>query len=222
MTLSPHPQSVGPVFHRSIESQQDTSLSRGLLMADDGYVLQPDPFRNGLTLAELDQHVQDCGGCLVSAARLRELLHYDPLTGIFTWLVSTNGRVKVGDVAGTRDQGYVIISVDRRLYRAHRLAWLYVYGQWPKFEIDHDNQVKDDNRIANLLDVPHQRNMHNIAQPTKVNRLGARGVEPYGEKYRAFIGSRKNRKFLGTFDCLDGAQSAYQAAWLERRSEGRS
>ena len=87
----------------------------------------------------------------LTAARLRELLQYDPETGVFTRLVKTSNGIKVGDVAGTADaRGYILIRVDGWLHLAHRLAWLHMTCEWPKGMIDHINGVRDDNRWSNL------------------------------------------------------------------------
>jgi hypothetical protein len=95
--------------------------------------------------------------------RLKELLHYDPETGIFTNLTQRGGHAKKGAVAGTKNSiGYVCIRIDYDQYRAHRLAWLYVYGEFPEKFIDHMNEIRDDNRIINLRLATHQENLHNI------------------------------------------------------------
>ena len=82
--------------------------------------------------------------------RLKELLDYDPKTGIFTWKYANNNR-KAGSKAGYKAKdGYIAISIDSKRYLAHRLVWLFVYGHFPKYDIDHINRIRDDNRIENL------------------------------------------------------------------------
>jgi hypothetical protein len=103
----------------------------------------------------------------LTQGRLRELLSYDPETGAFTWLVSLGRRVRVGDVAGTFNGRYWAITVNKRIYMAHRLAWLYVYGSFPKYELDHINGDKIDNRIVNLRDVTGQVNRQNLHRPNR-------------------------------------------------------
>ena len=72
-------------------------------------------------------------GAVITAERLRAILHYDPETGIWTWLIAASNNVKVGDVAGSKEkQGYWVIVIDYRRYKAHRLAWLYMTGEWPQ------------------------------------------------------------------------------------------
>ena len=91
----------------------------------------------------------------ITQTRLKELLHYDPDTGVFTWLQRTTNSVQIGDVAGTQNKsykgykGYIRIAIDGVLYLAHRLAFLYQLG-WIPIEIDHDDQIKHNNRWANL------------------------------------------------------------------------
>ena len=100
----------------------------------------------------------------VSYDLLQELLDYSPDTGIFTWKTrdrkhfATDGRWKTWNARFTdkaagclcKTNGYLLISIDDRLYKAHRLAWLYVYGEWPSEQVDHVNRDRSDNRIANL------------------------------------------------------------------------
>jgi len=109
--------------------------------------------------------------------KLKQLLDYDPEIGVFTWVHRSNGRVPAGAVAGTRNhhKGYIYIKIGGKQYAAHRLAWLYMVGEWPEFEIDHHNHVKDDNRIKNLRPATHFENAHN--QPMrKSNKSGVTGV----------------------------------------------
>lgn len=94
--------------------------------------------------------------------RLKELLDYDPETGVFEWRVDRGGSVKAGRSAGGIDRkGYVKIVVDGRAYRGHRLAWLYVYGRFPAQETDHINLIKADNRISNLREATRSNNCAN-------------------------------------------------------------
>jgi hypothetical protein len=89
---------------------------------------------------------------------LQELLEYDRVTGKFKWIKARTG-VTVGSEAGTvRKDGYRQITVNRVIYFAHRLAWLYTYGVWPKDQLDHINADRDDNRIENLQECTHKEN----------------------------------------------------------------
>lgn len=114
---------------------------------------------------------------MITQDRLRELLHYDPDTGIFTRLVSTGWRGKVGDVAGYKNpDGYLVIMIDYKLYLAHRLAWLYTYGRFPEVT-DHINGVRDDNRIVNLREVTNWENAQNKKKHTRPDMSLPTGVQ---------------------------------------------
>ena len=147
----------------------------------------------------------------ITPERLRQLFHYDIDTGIFTPLIYLRGRVKGATVGYVSDQGYRIISVENREYRAHRLAWLYVHGEWPQY-IDHINHCRDDNRIANLRSVSNGMNLHNRKGPTKLNTSGALGVikarDKSGKKFCARIQFEGKSIHLGTFSSLDDAIKA--------------
>lgn len=152
----------------------------------------------------------------LTAGRLRELLHYDPETGVFTRLARTSNSIKVGDVAGTADSdGYIQISVDGVLYRAHRLAWLYMTGAWSKGVIDHVNGVKGDNRFANLRPATNAENQQNQRRAQSSNKLGLLGVCRVcreGKRFKAQIMVDGRQIYLGTFDTPEQAHAAYLAA----------
>ena len=152
--------------------------------------------------------------------RVRELLDYDPETGVLTWKVS-RGRVKPGSRAGHRQpRGYRQVTVEGRRHLEHRLVWFHVHGQWPANEIDHVNRIKDDNRIANLREATTLQNRSNLPDQRRVNGL-PRGVYPnyHGGRFRARIwdGSIWKERHLGTFDTPEEASEAFQAAWREIR-----
>lgn len=144
----------------------------------------------------------------------RSVLHYDPATGVFTWKVRTSSRVKVGDVAGCPDgHGYLCIMVGSRLYRAHRLAWLYVYGNWPEDQIDHINRNRSDNRISNLRGVTNKQNLQNASKYSH-NTSGHAGVSWYKRisKWQAKITHNQKDVHLGYFSVLEEAIAARKAA----------
>ena len=111
---------------------------------------------------------------MITQKELKDLLHYDPETGVFTWLKSGKGRKANGETRGLTN-GYFTIRINWRQYKAHRLAWLYVYGVWPKGQIDHINHNTTDNRIANLREVTNQENHRNMSL-SKNNTSGVTGV----------------------------------------------
>lgn len=172
---------------------------------------------NRLGLRKPDGHVANPAhdpALPLTAARLREVLAYDALTGIFTWRYR-KGYVPAGSDAGTRKEtGYIDISIDRRLYKAHRLAWMYVYGQWPTQMIDHINGVRDDNRIANLRDVTCSVNCQNRRSPRRNSKSPYLGItwEKAKSKWAAQIRSEGKVILLGYFDDPAVAHTAYVAA----------
>ncbi len=150
----------------------------------------------------------------LTAEQLRSILNYDPETGIFTWKVRTSASVKAGDVAGCPGvNGYLRISVQSRLYQAHRLAWLYVYGVWPKDQIDHINRNRSDNRRANLREVTHKQNQQNKSKPSS-NTSGHPGVYwcRRRSKWRAKIEHNYKQVHLGYFTDIEEALAARKAA----------
>lgn len=160
-------------------------------------------------------------GTNLTAERLRELLHYDPETGVFTWRVR-RGMAVAGSVAGNLNRnGYVNIFVDGRQYKAHRLAWLFVYGEFPSADIDHINGVRNDNRIFNLRDVTTSVNMMNQRRARSDNKLGLLGVhvrtpeKPHykiSKPYRAIIYVSGKSVSVGDFATAEEAHAAYLEA----------
>lgn len=150
----------------------------------------------------------------LTAEYLRSVLDYDPETGVFTWKVRTSTKVKIGDITGSLDgRGYLQIGVCSRLHKAHRLAWLYVYGEWPKLSIDHINRNRADNRISNLRDVTSKQNNQNAGKRSD-NKSGHPGVywyKPYN-KWRAQIKHNQKKIHLGYFTTIEDAVSARKAA----------
>lgn len=156
---------------------------------------------------------------VLTAERLRELFHYDPDTGIFTRIKKSSQHSKLGMVSGyvqsnPRRQGYLVIGIDNKTYSCHRLAWLYVHGDWPEKNIDHINGNRGDNRISNLRDVPQSVNVKNVRKPrTDGVLIGAR-KSPNG-KWRAGLTTDGKHSHLGTFDTMEEAHMAYVSAKLK-------
>jgi hypothetical protein len=142
--------------------------------------------------------------------RLKELLYYDPETGIFTRRVSRRG-VKVGSVAGAYSYGYIRITVDYVPYQAHRLAFLYMKGYFPEYEVDHINRIKDDNRWCNLRHVSRLCNSRNC-KVAKNSKSGITGVYWYKlrQKWGSYITIKGKSKHLGFFK---NKKEAAQARW---------
>lgn len=143
----------------------------------------------------------------ISQSRLRELMNYEPDTGTFTWRLT--GKVS-GASIGKR--GYRQICVDGQRYYAHRLAWLYVYGQWPAGQVDHINRSRHDNRIANLRLATRQQNNWN-ASLRRDNTSGLKGTCLHRRTglWQARIGVNGRQITLGYFRTAQAAHAAYAA-----------
>lgn len=167
----------------------------------------------------------------LTAERLRELLDYDPKTGRMTWRAD-RPRMSAGSEAGSPNgRGYVYVSVDGRLYKRARLAWLHVKGAWPEREIDHKNGVKDDDRFANLR---HASRSENCRNTRSWSRHGVKGVYLDSRlrirPWRAAICSNGKQRVLGYYATKAEAAAAYteaaqrlqgRFAASKRRGEGR-
>lgn len=150
----------------------------------------------------------------LTAERIREILHYDPDTGVFTWRVPKGKRVKAGSVAGSMESdGYVRIKIDDRKYRSHRLAWLYVNGCWPIDQLDHINGSRSDNRIANLREATNSENQQNRAMPAN-NTSGFTGAsfDRVAGRWKARIRVGGKLCHLGYFSTASEAHAAYLSA----------
>lgn len=145
--------------------------------------------------------------------RLTELLSYDPMTGVFTWLKSTSPRVAVGARAGVvAGNGRRYIALDGEKFMAHRLAWFFIHGEWPEGDVKQLNDDFDDCRADNLEDVSRS-----IASRSRNldgrNKSGYRGVSKNKRgRWQAFITRNYKQVSLGTFDTAELASAAYEAA----------
>ena len=135
----------------------------------------------------------------MKSERLKELLEYDPETGVFIWK-TRRGGLKAGSVAGTKHaNGYVRIKCDGKSYMAHRLAWLYVHGQFPEKQIDHINGLREDNRLSNLRCVSRSENQRNrrLCKRSTSGIIGVRWHKQAGKWQARGI----NSLHLGLFNC---------------------
>jgi hypothetical protein len=169
-------------------------------------------------------------GFELTADVARQLLDYDPKTGVFRWKVRTvdmfaadatksaeanclawNSR-HAGNSAGTSVKGYVVISIFGRRYLAHRLAWLLIHGEWPSSDLDHIDLDKSCNRISNLRKATPSQNQAN--KRARDSASGFKGIywDTRKRKWRAQIRKDKKRYHLGLFDAPKDAHLAYQKA----------
>ena len=151
----------------------------------------------------------------VSQAELKKLIHYDPVTGIFTWLPRPwcpYWRM-TGSVAGSKtSKGYLGIGMNNVIIFAHVLAWIYMTGEPPDEGIDHKNRNRSDNSWNNLRVATNAMNSQNRGA-TKANKTGLAGVHKYGTRYIAQIASKDiGKKHLGVYDTAEEAYAAYISA----------
>lgn len=159
------------------------------------------------------------GRDILTQERLKELIHYNPETGVFTW----NGRfkgVKKSRVAGCiTSQGYVLIRIDGVLYKAHRLAFLYMTGRFPEKDVDHMNGNPGDNRWTNLRNVSHSENMRNVLHKAASSKYTGVSFCSATGRWKSQINlSGKNRN-LGRFLSEKEACAAYLMELAEHHGE---
>lgn len=157
----------------------------------------------------------------ITQASLRELLAYDPATGIFQWRASGTGH-RWHNVAGSRNKhdGYVKIYVKPHRYAAHQLAWLYMTGDVPNMRLDHVNGVRHDNRFANLRLATSHQNAWNHKVP-RTSKSGVSGVHFARERGGQWIALLKlpHKMLRKRFKSLDAAISQRRAWETEHHGE---
>jgi hypothetical protein len=143
--------------------------------------------------------------------RLKELLRYDPETGVWVWRISPR---KTGDIAGSLYKGgYLRIRIDGRDYRCHRLAFLYMLGRWPESHVDHRDTNPANNAWSNLREATRSQNLCNRGTP-KNNTSGFKGVSKNKRigRWQAIISAGGSQYHLGYYDNPKEASEAYQRA----------
>ena len=142
----------------------------------------------------------------ITQKELKRQLKYNSKTGIFTWKIQKSNRIKIGDIAGTKHKkGYIQISLDK-IYKAHRLAWLYEYGYLPENGLDHKDRINYHNWISNLREASKQCNARNTGNP-KDNTSGVKGVSwnKQYNKWRTVIGINQKQIHIGNFNDFNEA-----------------
>ncbi len=162
---------------------------------------------------------------IITQARLKELLHYDPFTGIFTWKVAKGGRAKAGSVAGclsSISRGYIQIRIDGTRYLAHRLAFLYMLGRWPKDDVLHTDGRTTDNRWHMLGEGTRSENLKD-KQIALNNTSGTTGVcwAKKEQRWRARIMVSHKEIILGYFLSKESAIAARKEAEREHGFKSR-
>lgn len=152
----------------------------------------------------------------LTAERLREVLHYDPETGIFTWLLSrgnvTAGKLAGNDVTVGEQRTYRQIRINGKNYYSHVLAWFYMTGKWPNHQIDHRDGFSLNNKFKNLREATNAKNQHNRKIAPRNSSTGFLGVSKDGNKFRAQIKVNMERVYLGVFDTPEDAYAKYLVA----------
>ncbi|EBO0868488.1 HNH endonuclease [Salmonella enterica] len=152
---------------------------------------------------------------LLTLEYINECLNYDPHSGKLFWkhrpinhfkssrhYASWNSRYKGTQAGALSKSGYLMVSINKKLYAAHRLAWIISHGEWPSMQIDHINRVRSDNRIKNLRDVTRSENQFNRGMDSR-NKSGMVGVH-YCKKTNAWC-STFGRKRIGRFKNIEDA-----------------
>ena len=146
--------------------------------------------------------------------KLKELLHYDPNTGIFTWKIYRSSNAKKGEVAGSAHCcGYIQMSIDKKKYLAHRLVFLYMEGYFPENEVDHINRVRNDNRWCNLREISHICNLRNSSvQQNNTSNVTGINFHKHANKWRCEIGVKGKSIYLGIYsDFKDAVKARWDA-----------
>lgn len=149
---------------------------------------------------------------VVTIARLRELFQYDHGTGALTWAGRPARCIRIGMAAGCLDSdGYRVVGLDGKLYKAHRIIFAMQTGEWPKHEVDHRNGVRSDNAWANLRTATSAENKQNKQRAQANNRTGYLGVcfIPKRRHFRAQITIAGKCKHIGSFPTAEAAHAAY-------------
>ena len=160
----------------------------------------------------------------LTPVRLRELLHYDPNTGVFIRkdiAGKHSASYQIGDVAGsTTKKGYIRICVDGEVHPAHRLAWLYMTGSWPVCQVDHWDTNKGNNAWSNLREATNGQNKANtpVYKCTKSGLKGAYWEAKRG-KWASKIRVDKRLRHVGYFDSAEDAHQAFALAASSHHGE---
>ena len=147
----------------------------------------------------------------LTAERLRERLHYDPETGEWSWRVLPRRRKPDGLPGTAHADGYWTITIDKKRYLSHRLAWLYITGGWPPADIDHIDGDRSNCRWANLRAVDRQQNLQNQRRASKNNKSGVLGAYWNGRRWISTICHNRKTYYVGQFLTAEEAHAAYLA-----------
>lgn len=142
----------------------------------------------------------------LDAEVVRAAFSYDPDTGLMTSRIACRQRQPGSQFGQLNDNGYLRGSFQDRLFYVQRLIWLYVYGQWPKGDVDHINGVKTDNRLCNLRDVDRATNALN--RHISGGMAGILGAQASGGRFQCFVKYKGTRLYMGRFKTPEEAGEA--------------
>lgn len=155
---------------------------------------------------------------MITQDELKELLDYNPETGLFTNKVTRNSRSVKGTTLNPSNDGkYGSVKINKQKYMQHRLAWFYMYGTWPKNQIDHINRIGSDNRICNLRESTPRQNAYNTKGLNKSSQY--KGVSIEGNRWKAQIRIKGVKITIGRFDIEKDAAIAYDDKAKETQGE---
>ena len=145
----------------------------------------------------------------ISHDELLRRLSFDPKTGVFRWLIRPRQRVCSEEAGVINPEGYRQIGLCQSVYKAHRLAWFYIHGVWPRGDIDHINGIRSDNRIENLREATRAQNAANAK-----SRKKHKGVYLHKASglYHARVTVNYRAVSLGYFKSVEAAHAAYCVA----------
>ena len=167
---------------------------------------------------------------MITQEYLKSILDYDPLTGVFTWKERQicdfncerlrngwNTKYSFKSAGRIKNDGYIQIGINGKRHAAHRLAWFYIYGEWPKNDIDHINGFRNDNRLSNLREATRGENMQNQNETHKNSNCKYLGVYfcNRSKRFVSLIGVNNKKKYIGKFSTPEAAHEAYLKAKRE-------
>ncbi len=152
---------------------------------------------------------------MITQEQVRKLFDYNPETGRLTRKISASNQIAgtVCDCIGVH--GYLMIGIDGKTCKGHRIIFLHVHGYLPN-EVDHINNIKDDNRISNLRASSRTQNNRNRRAS---NKSGVKNVYKQGNKWRVLFTVNKENLHIGYFDSLKEAEKAAIKARIELHGE---
>lgn len=152
----------------------------------------------------------------LTADKLRELMLYDPENGTFKWKAKRNGVRRYTIPGRLSANGYWRIRVNHENHLSHRLAWLYMTGQWPKYWIDHIDGNKLNNKFSNLREcTPSQNHQNKKTMSNNKTALKGSWFDKANKKYKAAISINGIQITIGYFNTVEEAHNAYCKAAKE-------